>query len=189
MRVFHTAAAAAVLLMAASAASAQPFGNAGGYVYAGLGYTHLSTSESDIDFNLSAIHGRLGFMFNPCIGIEGEGAFGIGDETVDFGSGVNGTVHIESDWAGYLIGMFPLGNENFNVFGRIGYGQLNSKVKLLGISESGDDNQWRIGFGVQGFIDGVNGIRAEYTNLGWLDNEDDSLDADVFSISYVRRFR
>ena len=192
MRAFHTAALSAVLLAVASAASAQPFGNfgnTGGYGYGTLGYTYLSSRESGEDFNLSAITGRLGFMFNPFIGLEGEGSFGLGDDTIDLGSGSRATVRMESDWAGYLIGMFPLGNENFNLFGRIGYGTMKSKVKFAGISDSGNDDQWRLGFGIQGFLDGVNGIRAEYTNLGWLDSSDDSFDADVFSISYVRKFR
>jgi outer membrane immunogenic protein len=192
MKLLHTAAITAAILMTASSAYAQGlanFGNTGSYAYAGLGYTHFSSRNSGEDFALSAITGRLGFMFNPFIGIEGEGSFGLGDDTIDFGSGSSGTVRIESDWAGYLIGMFPLGNENFNLFGRIGYGTLGTKVKFAGISDSGRDDQWRIGFGAQGFFDGVNGLRAEYTNLGWLDNDSDSIDADVFSISYVRRFR
>src|SRR4051812_17910011 len=99
MRAFHTAALSAVLLAAASAASAQPLGNfGGGYGYGSLGYTHLSSRDSGEDFSLSAITGRLGFMFNPFIGVEGEGSFGLGDDTVDFGSGSSGTIHIESDW-------------------------------------------------------------------------------------------
>jgi outer membrane immunogenic protein len=192
MKLLCTAAISAAVLMTASTAYAQGlanFGNTGSYAYAGLGYSHYSASSSGEDFALSAITGRLGFMFNPFIGIEGEGSFGLGDDTIDFGGGSSGSVRIESDWAGYLIGMFPLGNDNFNLFGRLGYGTLGTKVKFAGISDSGRDDQWRVGFGAQGFLDGVNGFRAEYTNLGWLDDDDNGADVDVWSISYIRRFR
>ena len=44
----------------------------------------------------------------------------------------------------------------------------------------------RLGFGGQFFFNPSAGVRAEYTNLGWIDGD---LEIDVFSISAVFRFQ
>jgi len=167
--------------MASTAASAQVFPG----FYVNVGYGHWMADESGEDITLGTITGRVGARFMPFLGVEGEASFGISDDDVDLGSGSTASVSLENDFAAYLVGFFPI-NPQADLFARLGYGNLSTEVEFGGISDSGDDDQWRLGFGGQFFFNPSAGVRAEYTNLGWIDGD---LEIDVFSISAVFRFQ
>ena len=57
--------------------------------------------------------------------------------------------------------------------------------QLAGVTASGDGESVNYGVGANYFIDGRNGIRADWTRR---DFTDDGGEADVYSVSYIRRF-
>ena len=157
------ASVAALLAIAAPvAANAEPTW------YANLGYANVSAD----DVNLGAIQGRLGAQFNPYIGVEGEVAFGVKDDTV---SGID--VKLNNEYGAYAVAKLPV-NDKFDIFGRVGYAHAEAEVG----GTSGSDDGVAYGVGAQYSFDGQNGIRGDYTKYDFLG------DADVWSVSYVRKF-
>lgn len=157
------ASAAAVLAIAAPAvASAETTW------YGNVGYAGVSADS----VNLGAIQGRVGAQINPYVGIEGEVAFGVKDDDV---SGVK--VKLNNEYGIYGVAKLPV-NDQFDVFARVGYARADAKVA----GTSGSDDGVAYGVGAEYSFDGKNGVRADYTKYDFLG------DADVWSVSYVRKF-
>lgn len=174
MKALIATAATAVLVSAAPGlAQAQTT------IYGGLGYAH--THDSDVD--LGAIQGRLGARFTPNLGVEGELAGGVKDDTVDV-LGTPVKVELQHQAAIYGVGFLPL-SPNFDLIARVGYGQTKVKASGAGVSGSADGDSWNYGVGGQWFMDANNGVRADYTRH---DFKDDGGEADVWSLGYVRKF-
>ncbi len=72
-----------------------------------------------------------------------------------------------------------------DLLARVGYGTTKLEASAAGFSA--DDSQESINYGVgaQYSFDGQNGIRADYTRY---DFRDDGGEADVWAVSYVRKF-
>ena len=167
MKLLIAAAAAATALALAAPASAST------YINVGYGMTDVE------DVNLGAIGARFGWRSAGPLGIEGEAAFGIDDDEV---SGVK--VELSSQFAVYGTATAAV-SDNVEVFARIGYGTTDLKASAGSISASGSDESFNYGVGGQIFFSGDNAIRADYTRMDFSDGGD----ADVWSISYVRRFK
>lgn len=174
---FAAASAAAIALVAPAVAQAQdaPVG-----VYGNLGYANTHADG----VNLGAIGGRLGYRMNNWFGVEGELAGGVKSDDVNVG-GVNAKVKLRHAEAIYAVGFAPV-SPNFDLIGRIGYGNTKLKASALGQSASDDGDSWNFGVGGQYHFDGVNGVRADYTRQEFRGN--DGGHADVWSIAYSRRF-
>ncbi len=168
-------AAAAVALMAVPAA-AQSVSDPSWY--GSVGVANVGAEDTDVDLN--TVTGRLGARLNPYFGLEGEASFGIGDEEV--APGVD--AQLNYDAAAYAVGYFPVSN-NFELLGRVGYGTTEIEVSGGGLTASEDGESLNYGVGAQYFFDGANGVRGDWTRR---DFEDDAGEADVWSVSYVRRF-
>lgn len=147
--------------------------------YGTLGYTQLDHSDGD----LGAVTGRVGAKFNPYIGVEGEASIGVRDDDFTV-AGVDGQIEHEYDAAAYVVGTLPL-TPNFDVFARAGYGTTSIKAELAGFEDQVDGESWNYGLGANYYFDGKNGVRADWTRR---DFEDDAGEADVYSVSYVRKF-
>jgi outer membrane immunogenic protein len=180
MKAILCAAAVAVATMASSAASAQVFPG----FYVNVGYGHWTSDEGGDDITLGTITGRVGARFMPFLGVEGEASFGIDDDEIDFGTGSSADVSLQNDFAAFLVGFFPI-SPQADLFARIGYGNLSTEVKSGGFTDEGDDDQFRVGVGGQFFFNRMAGVRADYTNIGWIDSD---LDIDIFSLALVLRF-
>jgi outer membrane immunogenic protein len=164
------------LIAAAAAASALALAApAFAETYVNLGYS-MTDSE---DVNLGAVTGRLGWKSATPFGVEGEASFGVDDDEL---GGVK--VELDSQWAIYGTATASV-SDTAQVFARIGYGSTDIKASAGSISASGSDESWNFGVGGQFFFSGDNGVRADYTRMDF----DEGGDADVWSISYVRRFR
>lgn len=164
-------AAALASLAIAAPAAAETYGN--------LGYTFVNTGDA----NVGAVGARLGYKFNPYIGVEAEGAFGANDDTVRV-LGVPVKVKLQSAAAAYVVGFYPV-SDKLDLFARAGYGTAKIKASAAGVSAKGDQDGWNLGAGGQYFFDEKNGVRAEYTKWSV---DDSDVDADTWSISYVRKF-
>lgn len=166
-------------LAAVAALSAAPAVAQDGPSYNGsIGYSRVTTEGTDA--NLDALTARFGARFNPYLGAEGEASIGVNGEEV--APGVD--VELDHQFAVYGVAFAPV-SENLDLFARLGYGQSELSVSGPGFGASEDGESWNYGVGAQYFFDGANGVRGDWTRH---DFKDDGGEADVFSVSYVRKF-
>lgn len=148
--------------------------------YATLGYTAVETDDAD----LGAVTGRFGYKVRPWIGAELEAGIGVEDDAFDVSiGGTGGTIELKHDVAAYAIAFLPLG-DRFEAHARIGYGttEIESSVAAVTVRDGGSVNY---GVGASAFLDGWNGLRADWTRREF---QDDGGEADTWSVSYIRRF-
>ena len=145
-----------------------------------IGYTQFDTDSGD----LGAITGRVGYDFTRNFGIEGEASIGVKDDDITV-AGVDGKLEHDWDAAAYGVAKLPV-NENLELFGRLGYGTTSVTTDLAGVTASGDGESVNYGVGANYFIDGRNGIRADWTRRDFRD--DGAGEADTYGLSFVRRF-
>ncbi|NJC40013.1 hypothetical protein GGQ87_000271 [Brevundimonas alba] len=169
-------ATAALTLIAAPAMAQDPASRVTG----SIGYTQLDGDDGD----LGAVTGRVGYDFTRNLGIEGEASVGVKDQDVTFG-GVNTTLEHEYDAAVYGVAKLPL-SENLELFGRVGYGTTEVKASTAGFAATEDGESVNYGVGANYFIDGRNGIRADWTRRDF--QEDNGGELDTYGLSFVRRF-
>jgi hypothetical protein len=193
MKALTIAASAAVLACAVPAiAAAQTAGVPG--VYANIGYANTN----DTGANVGTIQGRVGYRFNNWLGVEGELAGGVKSDDVSTninGATVTGKAKINHQEAIYGVGFLPVGT-NWDLLARVGYGHTKinlSDVTVSGpggtvsnLSSSGSGNSWNYGLGAQYHLDGLNGIRADYTREEFTGSG--SGHADVVAVAYSHRF-
>lgn len=193
MKLIYAAASAAVLAAAIPAIASAQAAPATRF-YGNLGYA--DTHGGDVD--LGTIQGRLGYRFNPWLGVEGELAAGVKSDDVSAtvgGANVTGKAKIDHQEALYGVGFLPL-NPNWEVLGRVGYGHTEGKVTdvrvagpggaVSGLSASESGDSWNFGVGAQYHWDGLNGIRADYTREEFQGSGNDH--GDVWSLAYSRKF-
>jgi hypothetical protein len=168
--------ATAALTLIAAPAMAQDHGPVTG----SIGYTQLDGDDGD----LGAITGRVGYDFTRNLGIEGEASFGVKDQDVTFG-GVDTTLEHQYDAAVYGVAKLPV-TENLELFGRVGYGTTEVKASTAGFAATEDGDSLNYGVGANYFIDGRNGIRADWTRRDF--QEDNGGEVDTYGLSFVRRF-
>lgn len=158
----------------AGAAQAQDYQSPDSGAYGTLG---ASTYEFDT-YNAT---GRLGYNFNQYFGVEGEGSVGvIGDDS-------NG-VETDTEWdlGAYAVGRLPV-TESLDAFVRGGYSVVSVEVETAGAKFQDEADGIAVGGGLQYNLDARSGIRAGYTYKdGEIAGAD--IEADVWDISYVRKF-
>jgi len=174
---FVAASVAAALSCAPSLAQAQDAAKETG-AYVNLGYARASQGGIHLD----AAAARLGYRFHKYLGVEGEGAFGIGGDDVTVGT-ATAHVKLSHELAAYAVGFLPAG-ENADLFARIGYGTTKIKASAGAGSASGSSDSVNFGVGGQYHFDGLNGIRVEYTRFEYTG----SGHANLFGVSYSRKF-
>jgi outer membrane immunogenic protein len=175
MRNVLLATAALTLIAAPAMAQAVP-----SPVTGSIGYTQLDSDSGD----LGAITGRVGYDFTRNFGIEGEASIGVKDDDITV-AGVTGSLEHEYDAAAYGVAKLPI-NENLELFGRVGYGTTSVKADIAGLTATEDGDSLNYGVGANYFIDGRNGIRADWTRRDF--QGDNGGEADTYGLSFVRRF-
>lgn len=157
------AAAAALTVVAAPVASqAQE-------VYGTVGYANV---EAD-DATVGAIQGRLGYKFNPYVGVEGEAAFGVSGDTV---SGID--VDLQHEVGAFVVGFAPV-TPNIDLFARVGYTSSTFETSLGDV----DGDGVAYGLGGQYHFTDKDGVR-----LDWTRHDYDGAEADVWALAYTRKF-
>ncbi|WP_421931942.1 porin family protein [Phenylobacterium sp.] len=170
-------AATAAVLAIPAAASAQSLSPT--TVYGSLGYANANID----DVNLGTIQGRLGARFGQYVGVEGELAGGVKEDSVTI-SGIKVDLKLKHQVAIYAVGFLPL-NPQFDLLARVGYGNSKLEASALGSSAADDGDSWNYGVGGQYFFDDKNGVRVDYTRHDFKDSSDN---ADVWAVAYTRKF-
>lgn len=178
MKISLFAAAGAVMALAALPAAAQSL-QAPSF-YGTAGYAFIDGGEAA---NFGALEARLGARLHPNFGVEAEGAIGVDGDSENVG-GVLVKSDLKHSLAAYAVGFLPVA-PNFDVFVRGGFGTTKVGVKGAGVKVSASEESWNYGLGGQFAFDDKNGVRADYTRY---DFNHGGGDADVWAISYVRKF-
>lgn len=147
--------------------------------YGSIGYSQVETDDA----TLGAITARAGYKLLPYVGVEGEASVGIENDSFDVSIGGSGEIELKHDVAAYAVAFLPLG-QNFEIFARAGYGSTSIETTVPGVTARGDGESFNYGVGASVFH-GNNGLRADWTRR---DFTDDGGEADVWSLSFVRRF-
>lgn len=149
--------------------------------YATLGYTSVDTDQAE----LGAVTGRFGYKALPWLGAELEASVGIEDERFDVSiGGSSGTIELKHDVAAYAVAFLPLG-DHFEVHARVGYGTTKIESSVAAVTVRGDGESFNYGVGASAFLDGWNGVRADWTRRHFTGNGGE---ADTWSLNYIRRF-
>jgi len=169
------AASALALLALPAAAMAQddPRG------YATLGYGQVETDQA----TLGVVTARAGWKVLPYAGAELEASVGVEDESFDVSIDGPGTIELKHDVAAYAVAFLPIG-EHVELFARAGYGSTSIESSVAAVTVRGDGESFNYGAGASVFY-GANGLRADWTRKDFTDNGGE---ADVWSVSYIRRF-
>jgi hypothetical protein len=179
MKNIIVAAAGAAALGLAAPAMAQGLQVQPVTAYGNLGYSFVDAGSA----NLGAIHGRLGARFGQYLGLEAEGALGVDSDKSDI-AGTTVKSDLKHSVAAYAVGFFPV-TPQFDLFGRVGYGNTKIKASAAGVSASDDADSWNYGGGVQYFLTAKDGLRGEYTRHSFTNGPGH---ANVWAVSYVRKF-
>ena len=132
------------------------------YLGAGGALMNVSFDGIDDDADIAAFYGRAGMEFVDNISGELRAGYGLTEDEVDvFG----GSVDIELDYfvGAYLRGSLPI-HETVKPYAIIGLtkGQLTASAN--GSSDSGSENDFSFGFGVDIAIDERSSFGIEYMN-------------------------
>ena len=181
MKSLVAAASAIVLAAVAAPAFAQSSPLAPITPYVNLGYSYADSTLNNFAANpgFSVIDGRLGAKIGRYLGAEGELGFGV-NTTSQGGVGYK----VRNTYAGYAVGFLPI-MPNADLFARIGYGHENLRATVNGQSFNTGTDSVNFGAGGEYFLTPNDGIRVDYTRD---DFRDDNGHANVWGVSYVRRF-
>jgi len=150
--------------------------------------TYINLGVDAVEFDSYNISAKLGYNINDYFAVEGQAAFGVIDDEID---GVD--FGVDSSFGAFGVVSLPVA-ENSELFARGGYHFTQVGGSSDGIGASVDTDGFAFGAGGQYFFSANDGIRLEYTyydlnvNSDLIDDEDDSGSADVFTVSYVRKF-
>ena len=145
-------------------------------------YANLGVILYDDDPDLSGIEAKLGYSFNKYFGVEAQGSIGTNRESDTIDS-VTVDAKVDYSLAAFAVARLPLGKK-FEVFARGGLHNTQASVEIedgsipdFDLTETG----LAVGGGVQYNFNKKHAIRYEYTYL-------DDIDANTYTLSYVRKF-
>lgn len=148
-------------------------------MYGSLGYSQLDGADGD----LGAVTARLGTRLNRNLGFEGELSTGVKDDDISVGA-IDGSLKLDYDAAAYAVGYLPL-SDNFELFGRAGYGTTQVKADVAGFTQTEDGESWNYGAGANWWFSENSALRGDWTRR---DFTNDGGEVDAYSLNFVRRF-
>ena len=149
----------------------------------GFSYGTLGAQMYDVDRDLYAVQGRLGYQSAGILGAEMEGSIGVNDEDADIPIDLGIRLGIDWQAAAFARASFPL-TERFSAFGRAGYHRTNASSFVSGMDFTFKQDGLAYGAGVEYRLSDRNGLRADYTRY----ERDGPETYDSASVAYVRRF-
>lgn len=178
---------AATALVAVSSARAQ---DTSPKMYAEIGYTQLAAKEADplgsIKFSPKAVTGAFGYQFTPNMAVEGMLDFGAGKGKVKFNgvdTGMDGKVKTA---VGVFLKPSVAVSDSINLFGRIGWVHSQLELSSPGFSDSQNDTDTDIAYGVGG---NFNLSKTSYIQASWMNYyKKDGFKIDGFTVAYGMRF-
>lgn len=179
MKILIAAALAVSALALAVPASAEGF-------YGNIGYSYKDGQQ----INLGGPTARIGWQSSTPLGIEGEASIGV-DKDITSQSTVSAKrVQLQHQWAVYGTATGKI-TDKLSLMGRLGYGSENLKFSPTATAAPFKAYQqafksWNYGASATLDLDGVNGLRADYTRMNF--KQKGLSDDNVWTIGYTRKF-
>lgn len=115
--------------------------------YAELGYAALDAEVFDVDFDIGAVRGIVGYEVHPNLAVEAMLGLGAGSDAVS-GNGETVKLELEHSYGVYLKPKVRVA-EGLELFGRVGYAHSKLKARAVGYrSETDSDNDVSYGAGL-----------------------------------------
>jgi len=170
---------------------AQPAAASSAYpsVYWSLGDSYLTPGyNGGIDEITGRIGARMGQNWGVNWGVEGE--IGGGVSLYNRNVGPRSTYTTEPvAGAGYLVAYLPVSPmPNLEFLARVGYGASSTHQSVNGYNYDRVTNSANFGVGAQYWLTSNDGVRADYTRRDYIGGSALPDGADVWSLSYVRKF-
>lgn len=157
-----------ISVIAIWAAATAASGASSADTYANLGCTQFSSDDVDV----GGATARLGYKFTPNFGVEGEASWGLNEDTANvLGTPVD--IKLNQEYGAYAVGFLPVG-ETVELFGRVGYVNVDAASTFGGFKLGIDEDGVGFGGGAQWNFTPKFGVRAEYTRL---EGDDDGVNA------------
>ena len=153
--------------------------------YADVGYQAWSFDVEGDSIDFGSLSGHVGYKLSPNFAVEAEVGLGVKEHDGDFILEGDGLYNARLDYHTGLYGRLqtPIG-DNTTIFARGGAVLIGTSEDVGGFdSFPSNDVGISVGAGVEHHFDGKNGLRLEYTRMGFED-----VDADTFMIGYSRKF-
>jgi opacity protein-like surface antigen len=151
-------------------------------LYYGAQIAQFSYEQDNVpDLDITALVGRLGYMFNQNFGVEGRLGGGIGEDDSDFNFTVNKVTDSNANWKVKIesfVGVYGVARydvtESFGVYGLAGGTNMSVKRTLKSQFTSGSgsesDSSFSIGAGLDyGFTDK---FRVNLEAMSYMDKSD-----------------
>lgn len=115
--------------------------------YGEIGYTALDAEVFDVDFDIGAVRGIVGYEVHPNLAVEAMLGLGAGSDSVT-GGGETVKLKLEHSYGVYLKPKVRVA-EGLELFGRVGYARTKLKAQAVGHgSETDSDNDVSYGLGM-----------------------------------------
>ena len=148
--------------------------------YAGVNY-FFANYEDDYDIEAdSGVAGiKLGVDINDYIGIEMRVGVGVDDDTIDV-LGVDVKVEVDHAYGLYVRPKFR--QEQVQVYGLLGFTEIEYEVSVFGLSIEDDETDFSFGAGLEYFFNDNVSVSVEYMQL--LDKDDYEVESYNIGFTY-----
>lgn len=142
-------------------------------LYMGGSYSNIDYQQQGVTFDLSTVSVVGGYRVNRFVAVEGR--LGRGQSKGNFAGAV---FEVDRYVSANIVGTYPLGDENFRLYGTVGYNDLEVTAQGGGIrvSESGDSAAYGLGIS---YVVGPLEYRIGYENF----YDKDNVKADGYTIT------
>jgi len=139
---------------------------------------YINLGLQTFEFDTYNIVGRAGYKVSPNFGVEVEGSVGISSDDIDDDAELSTPFSVGA----YIVTSYPV-SEKFELFGRVGYANVNVEVEAFGESDDSNFDGFSTGGGIQYNFSEKNGLRFDYTTLLAGGGS-----ADILDLTFVRKF-
>jgi hypothetical protein len=142
-------------------------------LYMGGSYSNIDYQQDGVTFDLSTVSVVGGYRVNRFVALEGR--LGRGQSKGNFAGAV---FEVDRYVSANIVGTYPLGDENFRIYGSLGYNDLEVTAQGFGLraSDSGDSAAYGLGIS---YVVGPLEYRIGYENF----YDKDSVKADGYTIT------
>ncbi|WP_306480872.1 porin family protein [Limnobacter sp.] len=142
-------------------------------LYMGGSYSNIDIQSDGVSVDLSTLSVVGGFRVNRFVALEGR--FGQGQSKGNLAGAV---VEVDRFVGLNLVGTYPLGDDNFRLYGSLGYNDIELTGSVPGSSISGSVDSVNYGLGIS-YVVGPLEYRIGYENF----YDKDSVKADGYTIT------
>lgn len=142
-------------------------------LYMGGSYSNIDYQEGNVTLDLSTLSVVGGYRINRYVALEGR--LGRGQSKGNFAGAV---LEVDRFLSAGIVGTYPLGDENFRLYGSLGYNDIEFTAQGFGVRASDSVDSAAYGLGIS-YVVGPLEYRIGYENF----YDKDNVKADGYTIT------